>query len=391
MTDDAARAALLRRQVAALLDNWAEAGWDRERSGFHEKLDQALRPAPGTRRRLLTCARQLYLHCRGPAIAGRPPRRDLADAAFHYLRDRFQDRRLGGFWFSVDLDGQPLDRRKDLYGHAFVLFALAHYYGCFGDPAALELARATDAALHRHLALPAGWLAASAEADWRKPEAALAQNPHMHLLEAYLALGDADDDPLWRARADGMTALFTARLFEAGHGVLGEFYGRDGAPHPETGGLVEPGHHFEWSWLLHIDAERRAALPDPAAARLFGWALRHGVDAERGGIYDQLDRSGRVLLDTKRIWPLCEGIKAYAARWRQTGDRAMRDDAVRWLDFLIAHYLRPDGKWLESLDRDLAPVLTEMPGTTPYHLLMTIAEALPILEPGRDDQKLLRS
>jgi mannose/cellobiose epimerase-like protein (N-acyl-D-glucosamine 2-epimerase family) len=380
MMDDAARAAMLRRQVAALLENWAEAGWDRERSGFHEKLDAALRPVPGGRRRLLTCARQLYLWSRGPAIAGLPPRRDLADAAYHYLRDRFRDRRHGGFWFSVDLDGQPLDRRKDLYGHAFVLFALAHYHACFGDPAALELARETDDMLRRHLVLPQGWLAASAEADWRQPETALAQNPHMHLFEAYLALGDVDRDPRWRQGTDEMVALFTARLFDAGPGVLGEFYDQRGVPHPETGGIVEPGHHFEWSWLLQIDAEQRSARPNPAAERLFDWAIRFGVDAERGGIYDRLDRSGGVLLDTKRIWPLCEGIKAYAARWRCSGAPAMRDGMVRWLDFLAAHYLRPDGKWLESLDRDLGPALTDMPGTTPYHLLMTIAEILPILE-----------
>jgi mannose/cellobiose epimerase-like protein (N-acyl-D-glucosamine 2-epimerase family) len=52
----------------------------------------------------------------------------------------------------------------------------------------------------------------------------------------------------------------------------------------------------------------------------------------------------------------------------------------RWIDFLLAHYLRPNGCWHEILNGDLTPHLSEMPGTTPYHLLMMAEEALPLLE-----------
>ncbi len=374
MKDDATRAARLRRHLAAMLENWASAGWDGARSGFHEKLDQDLRPVPSTQRRLLTCARQLYFWSRGPALAGLAPRRDMADAAFACLTERFRDRQDGGFWFSTDLEGRPLDRRKDLYGHAFVLFALAHYHGAFGVPAALELTRETDALLHRRLAVPGGWLASSADPDWCRPDPALAQNPHMHLFEAYLALAAVDADPAWRERAAAMRSLFDERLFDAGTGVLGEFQA-DTA----DGQIIEPGHHFEWCWLLHIEAELTGAPLDPAAGRLFDWAIRHGIDPAHGGIYDRVDRAGRVLEPAKRIWPLLEAIKAQAARTRHGGDPA---EMRRSLDFLSTHYLLPDGRWHESLGQDLVPNRTEMPGTTPYHWLMTIAEVLPILDGG---------
>jgi len=373
------RAATLRRFLGALLENWATAGWDRARSGFHERLADGATPAPGDRRRLLTCARQLYLWSRGPLLAGLPPRRDMADAAFHSLTEHFQDRTHGGFWFSVDLDGRPLDRRKDLYGHAFVLFALAHYHAGFGSAEAMALARTTEELLRERLHGAGGWLAASAEPDWSAPDRALAQNPHMHLLEAYLALETADGDQRWRAGADAMVDLFEQRLFDPAQGVLGEFYDEDGKPHPETGMIVEPGHHFEWCWLLHAYAEQRGRQPSPAAQRLFDWAVRHGTDIEYGGIYDRVDRSGRVLLDSKRIWPICERIKAHAARWRHSQAPALRDGMLSGLDFLEAHYLRSDGSWQEWLDRTLRPNAVGMPGTTPYHLLMTIDEVLPIL------------
>ena len=86
-----------------------------------------------------------------------------------------------------------------------------------------------------------------------------------------------------------------------------------------------------------------------------------------------------MLAQTKRIWPVCEAIKAYAARWRVTGAAGDLAKMRDWLDFLCRCYLRPAGCWTETLQRDLTPAPGDMPGTTPYHLLMMAAEVVPIL------------
>jgi mannose/cellobiose epimerase-like protein (N-acyl-D-glucosamine 2-epimerase family) len=380
MTDDAGRAASLRRFLVAMVGNWTGPGWDAERLGFHERLTPALVPAGPAQRRLHLCARQLYVICRAPSLIGATVPPGLAETVFRTLSERFQDPVHGGFFFSLDRDGAPLDRRKDLYGHAFVLFALAAYHASTGDPAALALARAADALLQRHLAVSGGWFAASAAEDWSGRDAALAQNPNMHLLEAYLALAAVDPDPAWTDGADRLVDLFQKHLYDPQSRLLGEFFDEAGNPHPSTGRLVEPGHQFEWFWLLHAYAERRGAVPLGIANHLIDQGAALGIDLDEGGIWDRIDRDGRIVSETKRIWPVCEVIKAYAARWRHSGYAADRAVLRHWVDFLLRHYLRPDGCWHEILNRDLTPQLSEMPGTTPYHLLMMAEEALPVLE-----------
>jgi mannose-6-phosphate isomerase len=363
-----------------MVRNWAGPGWDAARGGFHDRLAADLTPAGGAHRRLHLCARQLYILCRAPSLTGETAPAGLAQAVFRILAERFHDPIQGGFFFTLDLDGAPLDRRKDLYGHAFVLFALATYHDISGDPAALALASATQSVLRRHLAMSGGWFASSADEDWRAPDGALAQNPHMHLLEAYLTLESVTGDRQWAEEADRLVALFHAHLYDPAGRMLGEFYDEAGKPHPLTGHLVEPGHQFEWSWLLYRHAARRGIAVTAVASDLIDQAARIGIDAEQGGIWDRVDRAGRMVTETKRLWPVCEAIKAYAARWRHGGAAADRAALRHWVDFLLAHYLRPNGCWTEILNRDLTPNLTEMPGTTPYHLLMMAEEALPVLE-----------
>jgi len=377
----------LRGFLAAMVANWAGPGWDAARHGFHERLTPALQPAPGfPYRRLHLCARQLYVLSRAPALLGTAVPAGLTETVFHLLAERFHDPRHGGFFQSLDLDSAPLDRRKDLYGHAFVLFGLAAYHTASGDPAALALARQSLDEIRRHFAVPGGWFATMAAEDWQERDAALSQNPNMHLLEACLALEAVDGDPVWRETSDALVDLCHRHLYDPAGQALGEFYDDTGRPHPETGQWVEPGHQFEWAWLLHTHAARRDKAPPDAADALIDQGARRGTDPLHGGLWDRIDRAGAIVAETKRIWPVCEAIKAYAIRWRLRGDAADHAAMIRWLDFLNRHYLREGGRWHEHLNRDLTPLLSDMPGTTPYHLLMMAEEALPLLE-GLADQR----
>jgi mannose-6-phosphate isomerase len=379
MAEDRARAARLRGFVQAMVGNWTGPGWDAGKQGFHEQLTLDLKPAGPAHRRLHLTARLLFVLSCAPRVASASVPAGMIETVFRLLAERFHDADQGGFCATLDLDGNKLDRRKDLYGHAFVLFALAAYGAVSGDPTAWVVARDTQAALERHLRTAGGWFAAGAAADWSGRDEALAQNPNMHLLEAYLALEAADPGGGWAAQADLLVAVFHDHLYDPAQSVLGEFYDAGGNPHPQTGGQVEPGHQFEWSWLLHAHAAARGVAPPAAAGALIDRAQATGVDPERGGIWDRISRGGAVLAQTKRIWPVCEAVKAHAARWRVTGtadDLAMMRE---WLDFLFRRYLRPAGCWIETLERDLAPAPGHMPGTTPYHLLMMAAEVLPIL------------
>ncbi len=367
-----------------LLPLWAEHGWDRLHGGFFERLEADHSPSPLEHRRLTVCGRQLYVFSEAARLRPGTGHEDVAHRIYDYLVRRFWDHRFGGWFFTVALDGSPLDTGKDLYGHAFAMFGLAHYFQSFRRREALEIARETGHLLGRHLRLPAGWFASRAQQDWSIADHTLKQNPHMHLLEAYVALARANDEPAFREEAAALAELFQRHLFDAKAGILGEFFDERGRPHAETGNLVEPGHHFEWYWLIYEgSAFWHDARMLPAAERLFAWAERHGVDAEHGGVFDALDRQGHVVKDSKRIWPQCERIKAYTLRARAKLPRAEGDAArarlAALVEFLFAHYLLADGGWREVLDRKLEPQTTALPATTPYHLFLALSEALKAL------------
>src|SRR3546814_5449526 len=111
------------------------------------------------------------------------------------------------------------------------------------------------------------------------------QNPHMHLLEAFLALYEASGEAHWLARAQSIHDLFRRHFLQQGQ--LVEFFDADWREVPQDGRdgarrLREPGHFFEWAWLLHRLALLTGDAGAAAAMRpLYDRAWEKGVDRGR--------------------------------------------------------------------------------------------------------------
>ncbi len=359
---------------------WLGHGWDAAGGHSFERLRAAdLKPVPLGYRRSMAVARQLFFFAQAWRFTGNDACAERAHALYADLTGRFWDKQHDGWFFSLGDDGKPADPRKDTYGHAFAIFALSEYGGIFAQPAAIDWARRTLEVVKRRLLLPQGWLAQRASRDWRDQDMALEQNPHMHLLEALLALHGATRDAAVLQEAQLPLLLFMQRLrADDGTRVL-EHFDAAGRPNGETGRIVEPGHSYEWAGLLRDYAAASGEAQYRAiAAPLVAWADAHGVDPQHGGIYDELDTEGRVVNDRKRIWPLTECIKAQAMRATDTAEPAAFTALDRRIAFLTQHYLTPGGGWREFLRRDLTPDSDYLPATTPYHLAtaaLKVAEA----------------
>lgn len=368
-----------------LLPLWAARGWDRERGGCHDELRADHRPADLAYRRLTVCARQLFVFSRAAELDLLENARMIADLIFRYLVEHFHDEHHGGWIFKVDLAGEPFDRSKDLYAHAFVLLGLAHYAAISQDQRTRGMLDHTGEVIVRRFLLPTGWYAASASRDWSARDGALLQNPHMHLLEACLAAGRITGEMSYRENARALVGLLRRRLCDPATGTISEFRDEHGQPDATRGHIVEPGHHFEWCWLLHQAAtifEPEQCLDD--AVRLFEWALAHGVDRRYGGVLDQVGTDASVIADTKRIWPLTEYIKARSARFRDSRNKSELDELIAALTLLFDAYLLPDGGWRERLRRDLTCYDDRLPATTCYHILISLLEARDALEGPTD-------
>jgi len=349
--------------------------------GFFETLEASGEAVPDQRRTTLVQARLTYVFTYAYLLSHDPVFRDAAQHGLGFLMRgcRAPD---GGFLRAVSVDGATLDDTRDAYDHAFVLFALAWYFRATNDASAIQLADATWAFMQERLADAryGGLLEefAPGRAGIKLPRR---QNPHMHLLEAMLALHAATGEKNWLRRATALVDLFKGHFVDPQSGALIEFFGEGWSAAPgDEGRLREPGHQFEWVWLLH--EYFRATRDDsvvPYAERLFAFGSRFGIDDD-GAVFDAVDASGRLVAGTKLLWPQTEYIKACVARAEWLEDAAARSAIPAHLRLIAQRFMRADAaNWHNQLARDGTPVAPVTPARVLYHLFLAVAEAERVL------------
>ena len=352
---------LLQWLLASAYPLWAKRGYDHERGGFHERLT-ADGPVAADPRRARVQVRQVYCFARGPTLGWHADPVPLITQGLEYFFARYR-RPDGLFRTLCAADGTPLDERALLYDQAFVLLALAESRKVLGpQPWLLAEARALMATITRRLKR------AGPGFDSGLPERQpLLSNPHMHLLEAALAWRATSDEPLWGALAADIVALALEHLIEVRSGAVLERFGEDWAP--STDRLVEPGHLFEWAWLLlRSGTGGRSAA---AALRLVAIGEEHGV--HRGVAVNALAEDFSVHDGQARLWPQTERLKATARLAVEDGRYwvAAAESAQALLRYLTT---AADGLWYDCLKVDGRFIEEPAPASSFYHIVGAIAE-----------------
>ena len=336
---------------------WSGTGHDGPGRPFTEHLTSDARPADVPFRRVRVQARQIYVFSHAEVLGWTAGRR-AADDAYRFLL-RHGRTPEGGWARRIGREGGVLDAAADLYDIAFVLFALAWRHRATGEAEPVELARQTLAWLDTlRISGRAGF-----ENVLPREAGPRQQNPHMHLLEASLALFEASGEAAFRDLARELVDLFKARLFDPASGTLAEFFADDWQRRRPA--AIEPGHQFEWAWLL-VQADRLLGSDvGMEARRLYDFAARHGGLP----VIDTVDEDGAPQSRATRLWPQTEAIKAHLAFGN---DRA----AAGLTDMLCARFLEPApaGTWIDHYDSDGRALGDKIPASSLYHLFMAYAE-----------------
>lgn len=351
---------------------WAKAGFDDGRGRFEERLSLRGERCLHVPIRLMSQARQIHAYALAARRNWYEEALPLVESAYRSMvRDFHRPDGKDGWIFSINSDGSPADRRRDLYSHAFVLLAIASYVEATGQRQALVLAEETLVFLERDMASPEGGFVEQlpVAGDTRR------QNPHMHLFEALLALWDCSNERRYLDRAHGLFELFAARFFRPNCGALGEYYTAWLTPMEGIRGqLVEPGHHYEWVWLLRRFEAAAGLHLERYVDALYLHADRHGFD-EEGLIVDEVLAEGGHHRRSRRIWPITEAIKAnLLEEGRGRAGSAVKAGALtaRLSDrFLVAD---PPGGWVDRLDSKGRCASEFMPASTLYHIAGALDE-----------------
>ena len=368
--------------VTEALPLWSERGFDAARRSFIERLTFDGTPLTSAPRRTMVQARQIYVFAHAALLGWWPEGRIMALEAAQRLIERYHEADGGPGWvFSIHPHGPVHDAKRDFYAQSFALFGLAWAYKLEPEPKFLSTALATLRVLDRHFASPSGGYHTALPADAARRD----QNPHMHLFEAMLAWFEATGRELFLARAGELHGMMAGRFFQPTTGILAEYF--DGSWNPRNGlagRICEPGHHFEWSWLLRRYGALAGREDSAIAKALKSFGDRHGFDAD-GFVVDELLDDGRVHKASRRCWPHTEAIKAEVASYESTGDANAAPRAARTIDRLLAVFLgRPvSGGWVDHVDANGAPLIDFMPASTLYHVFLAAAEADRVWGSGR--------
>ncbi|MBD9483548.1 AGE family epimerase/isomerase [Pseudomonas sp. PDM14] len=333
---------------------WQGPGWNAELALPYEALDAAHRPLPVQRYRAMACARQLYLFSSLIDQPAFPAARERAAALFQSLQRHFHDAKHGGWFYSIDPHGAPLDTSKDLYTHAFVIFACAHYWARVRDAQIEAVLDEALALLHSRFADGRGLYEASLARDWSSRGTGPLQNPLMHLAEALLAVLAAREDSAVQRTLLALVDALQARFIEPDHGLMLE------KPRGAADNWFEPGHQFEWFFLLQSSPLLRGTPLHASLEQAFVYAEQVGVRAD-GGVLAMLAADGTPRDSSQRIWAQAEYIRALTLR--PHGDARVQQQ----LQVLHTRFLHAGG-WHESLDGEGRLSRPDMPSTTPYHL-----------------------
>lgn len=353
---------------------WWTAGYDANARCFHERIALDGAPVADLPRRVRVQARQTVVYARAHDLGWNGPWREAVEAGAEVLLTRGL-RADGGTRHLLSPTGQPHDERRDLYDLAFVLFALAE------AGRVLQRADLIDAAQK---------LLAWAEANWSHPAGGFRegdvtptpprrQNPHMHMFEALLALYEASGDLNHLARATRIAQLFQTKFFDQRHGALPEYF--DDAWRPDADAIVEPGHHFEWSWLLHRYSAFGGANPGDIPERLRVHAEVYGVDRASGVTYDEIHIDGRPRTTSSRLWPHTERIKANIARYERTRDPVAAEAAAQAFDVLMSYCDTPTkGLWRDRRQSDGSFTEEAAPASSFYHVMFALFELIRVAD-----------
>jgi len=375
------------------LPTWAERGFDKDAGRFHERLDGSGRLLTVPHRAMVQ-ARQIYVFAHAGKLGWHQGGVALAVQALATMRREFciEDAGVTSAHFSINTSPVATHSAvRDAYTHAFILFAIAHVFRATEDASLLDFADQVIGYLDRSLAddIHGGLFNHDGDRGGEK-----LQNPHMHLLEAFLALAEAAPGRGYLERAERLVELLRGRMLRRDLGILPERFAADWSPHPDplVADMFEPGHHFEWIWLLRWYQD----LSNDDLAQDREMLLRTATQSsatDNGLIRDQLGSDGRVIKGTHRLWPHCEAIKAATA-----GPRGLRDPVAAALaetaaSALLDHFVgRPfSGGWTDQIGADGRAIVDYVPASSLYHLFLAAAVADDALEKlsasgGRDPE-----
>ena len=365
-----------------LLPYWRNRGDDPKDGGFLTCFNSDGEPTGETDKNLLAHCRLIFSFSQINR-AGLDPDGSFVERArsgARWVLDHFTDPKHDGFFWIVQRDGTPLNQRKIMYGHCFVVYAFSELAKATGETAWLDTARSTFDLIQTKAAdRSMGGYWEFFERDWSHSPTGRgggdrkSLDVHMHLMEAFTNLYSAGGDPAHAASTRTLIELITQRLLHPSHGTgIAQFsadftplrailfdnvWGSDRDSDEEGGRPLDNtsyGHNVELGWLLRwslgvLDGD--CGKYNRTILGLYDHCMRHGIDSERGGVFCEGAHNGPARERNKEFWQQAETLVAMLDGFELSGDERYLEAYGNVHRFVFDHVINHTvGEWIPLLD-----------------------------------------
>lgn len=359
----------------AALPIWRDIGVDKAKGGVFETLALDGTPAD-VNRRTRVAARQVYSYALARQMGYAGDVDTVIDAGLNWLSGPAAA--PGGLVYAVlTPQGEVVKAEFDFYDHAFALLAYASAFKVRPHDKSLEqkaiAIRDTLLTTYKHP------VRGFEEANPRTLP--LKTNPHMHMFEASLAWIEAGGDSVWKDIAGEIAQLCLDKFLHPENGSLREYFDGDWNPlEGEMGRIIEPGHQFEWAWLLvrwaAISGDDTFIAP---AKRLVEIAEDFGTDNGRNATVFELWDDFSVKDNKARLWAQTERMKAYVALQSIAATPEEKagyvEKLIKGAEGLELYFDAPvRGLYRDKMNPDGSFVQEPAPASTLYHIICAIDE-----------------
>ena len=350
---------------------WARHSIDSDHGGFLTYLERDGRVF-STLKHSAMQARVVYAFCLAHQLDPTAGHLAVADRGADFLRRHLWDPTHGGWYRTVDRDGEVREADKPIISQAYVLIGLIAHHRVSGDAESLALAAETLGLLEEHAWDRAhGGYYDRCRRDWAVESEMKTASVHNDMTAAMMLASTTLRDPVHDERLLDLADILGRRLIIEQPPRTAGFFRREWTYCPlPTGDEIDVGQGLKAAAMLAEASRRTGRDQDLARARgLVDFYLGTAWDAANGGFLTRFFRGGRLASDEKLWWTQCEGIVSLAALSTLTGDEEYRPYLDRLVDFCAAHFIDEAGEWYTACAPD-GQVLDSRKGNTwkgPYH------------------------
>lgn len=351
-------------ELENILDYWTKNSIDEVNDGFIGERDHFNNEVPNASKGIILNSRILWTFSAASNHYQTNKYKAICERSYDYLDTFFKDEKYGGVYWELNFEGKPLNKRKQVYAQAFMIYALTEYYIFSKNQDALDWAIDIYELTEKHAKDPIneGYIEAFNE-DWSPIEdmrlsdkdanEAKTMNTHLHVLEAFTNLYKVYKNHLLNEHLTELIELFLTKFLNSNN-HLNLFFNEQWNL---KGNIISYGHDIETAWLLIeaakvIEDEELIQKTKKAALLIANTFIKEGVDAD-GGVYNDFNPDTNKLDTDKHWWPQAEAMVGLQYAYTISKDEKYLHTSTKILNFIQNNIVdKNHGEWFWRVDKN---------------------------------------